>query len=120
MTFAQGVLRLVRSVGTAAEATAEAAAPLSLEPAPLSLAAGAEPLEFPAEVAGHGLADIQAAVKLVQAGLATRVVLAGFEPWPGLLWQAYQLTDGSDVLIIPTVARTGGRIDVVVTREPLG
>ena len=50
-------------------------------------------------------------------GLAKHVTLVGFPSWPGLLWRAYQLADAADVLIIPTVARPGGRVDIVVTRD---
>jgi hypothetical protein len=49
--------------------------------------------------------------------LATRVILSGFPSWPGLLWRAYQLADTTDVLILPTVVRPGGKVDVVVTRD---
>ena len=64
-----------------------------------------------------GLADLEAAVGLVSAGLATRVILSGFPSWPGLLWRAYQLAETTDVLILPTVVRPGGRVDIVVTRD---
>ena len=64
-----------------------------------------------------GLGDLEAAVGLVSAGLATRVVLAGFPSWPGLLWHAYQLADTTDVLILPTVVRPGGKVDIVITRD---
>jgi hypothetical protein len=64
-----------------------------------------------------GLADLEAAVGLVSAGLATRVILSGFHSWPGLLWRAYQLTDTTDVLILPTVVHPGGKVDIVVTRD---
>ena len=64
-----------------------------------------------------GMADLEAAVVLVSEGLATRVTLSGFPSWPGLLWRAYQLTGGTDVLILPTVVRPGGRVDIVVTRD---
>jgi hypothetical protein len=64
-----------------------------------------------------GFADIEAAVALVETGLATRVVLTGFPSWPGLLWQAYQLAEASNVLILPTVVRPGGRVDIVIARE---
>lgn len=64
-----------------------------------------------------GMADVEAAVGLVSAGLATRVVLSGFPSWPGLLWRAYQLADTTDVLIVPTVVRPGGRVDIVITRD---
>ncbi len=129
MTFAQGVLRLVRSGGGAAaedialppsEAAGRGnpAAP-ALASVPVAAPATPAPLEFPVEAfTGQGLGDIEAAVRLVEMGMAGRVVLAGIEPWPGLLWQAYQLAESADVLIIPQVARPGGRIDVVVTRDP--
>jgi hypothetical protein len=64
-----------------------------------------------------GLADLEAAVGLVSAGLATRVILSGFPSWPGLLWRAYQLADTADVLILPTVVRPGGKVDIVITRD---
>ena len=67
-----------------------------------------------------GLADLEAAVGLVSAGLATRVILSGFPSWPGLLWQAYQLADTADVLILPTVVRPGGKVDIVITRDVAG
>jgi len=63
------------------------------------------------------LGDLEAAVGLVSAGLATRVVLTGFPSWPGLLWHAYRLAEAADVLILPTVVRPGGRVDIVITRE---
>ena len=64
-----------------------------------------------------GLGDLEAAVGLVSAGLATRVVLAGFPSWPGLLWHAYQLAESANVLILPTVVSPGGRVDIVITRD---
>jgi hypothetical protein len=64
-----------------------------------------------------GLGDLEAAVELVSAGLAKRVVLSGFQSWPGLLWRAYQLADTTDVLILPTVVRPGGKVDIVITRD---
>jgi hypothetical protein len=64
-----------------------------------------------------GLADLEAAVSLVSTGIATRVVLAGFPSWPGLLWRAYQLADATGVLILPTVVRSGGRVDIAITRD---
>jgi hypothetical protein len=64
-----------------------------------------------------GLADLEAAVGLVSAGLATRVVLSGFPSWPGLLWRAYQLAETTDVLILPAVVRPGGKVDIVITRD---
>jgi hypothetical protein len=76
----------------------------------------------PAREYEPGMADIEAAVSLVATGLAKRVVLSGFPSWPGLLWRAYQLADASlasrsGVLILPTVVRPGGRVDIVITRE---
>jgi hypothetical protein len=86
--------------------------------------AAIEPAEFaeeiePAEAPAHepGFADIEAAVELVTAGLARRVVLTNFQSWPGLLWRAYQLAEEANVLILPTVVRPGGRVDIVVARE---
>jgi hypothetical protein len=64
-----------------------------------------------------GLADLEAAVSLVSTGLAKRVILSGFPSWPGLLWRAYQLADTTGVLILPTVVRPGGKVDIVITRE---
>ena len=64
-----------------------------------------------------GFSDIEAAVGLVQAGIASRVVLAGFRSWPGLLWRAYQLAEATDVMILPTVVRPGGKVDIVITRN---
>ena len=87
---------------------------------PAELASPADHPEEPAEPAEHepGLGDLEAAVELVSAGLATRVVLTGFPSWPGLLWHAYQLAESADVLILPTVVRPGGRVDIVITRDP--
>jgi hypothetical protein len=64
-----------------------------------------------------GRSDLEAAVALVHDGLATRIVLVGFPSWPGLLWHAYRLAEAADVLILPTVVRPGGRVDIVITRE---
>jgi hypothetical protein len=64
-----------------------------------------------------GIADLEAAVALVSAGLATRVTLTGFPSWPGLLWRAYQLAEDADVTILPTVVRPGGKVDLAVTRD---
>src|SRR5664280_2971252 len=77
-----------------------------------------EPAE-PAEPAEHepGLGDLEAAVELVSAGLATCVVLTGFASWPGLLWHAYRLAESANVLILPTVVRPGGRVDIIITRD---
>lgn len=83
--------------------------PVELEGA-ADLAAGLHRLE-------PGLPDLEAAVGLVSSGLAKRVVLSGFPSWPGLLWRAYELADTSDVLILPTVVRPGGKVDIVITRD---
>ena len=82
----------------------------------------ASPIEYPEaapEPAEHepGLGDLEAAVELVSAGLATRVVLTGFPSWPGLLWHAYRLAESANVVILPTVVRPGGRVDIVITRD---
>jgi hypothetical protein len=94
-----------------AEDTAESAAAERLA-AELAAQASTEPHEFEPM-----LGDLEAAVGLVSAGLATRVVLSGFQSWPGLLWRAYQLAESTDVLILPTVVRPGGRVDIVITRD---
>jgi hypothetical protein len=44
-------------------------------------------------------------------------VLTGFPSWPGLLWQAYKLAEAANVVILPTVVRPGGRVDIVITRD---
>lgn len=123
MTFADSVFHLVR-----------AGARIDTQPGPATADSSEAPTEVPTDVlAGDiaqsaqtdqsldeyepGLADLEAAVGLVSAGLATRVVLSGFPSWPGLLWRAYLLAADSDVLILPTVVRPGGRVDIVVTRN---
>jgi hypothetical protein len=145
MTFADGVLRLVRS---GARIDLPADVPVREQPADLVdaiLAAGdAAPAEADspsgAALTGMGvdirnyeavsveaaaallltepgLSDLEAAVAMVEAGLASRVVLAGFPSWPGLLWRAYQMADASGVQILPTVVRPGGSVDIVITRD---
>jgi hypothetical protein len=86
---------------------------------PVEPASPTEHSEDTPESAEHepGLGDLEAAVGLVSAGLATRVVLAGFPSWPGLLWHAYRLAESADVLILPTVVCPGGRVDIVITRD---
>jgi hypothetical protein len=64
-----------------------------------------------------GFADLEAAVALVEAGLATRVVLAGFPSWPGLLYQARELAEWAGVQVLPTVVRPGGLVDIVILRD---
>jgi hypothetical protein len=141
VTFADSVLHLVRAgaridspragrvePADAAEPIAGfvAAAPDTREAPPLAdpdpdldrdldLALGSPPA--PATEYEPGLADLEAAVSLVSAGLARRVVLSGFPSWPGLLWRAYELAESADLLILPTVVRPGGRVDIVITRE---
>ena len=129
MAITEGVRRLVRA-GTRVDSQAD-----RTEPPPAAVRADevvevAEATELaatefePAEPATPpsplepGFADIEAAVALVECGLANRVVLTGFASWPGLLWQAYQLAEAADVVIIPTVVHPGGRVDIAVTRAP--
>jgi len=146
MTFAEGVLRLVRSGARvdsvedrAPSARADYRADQHEEPAAPAVAVESatqvEPTTDAFSVAlfaqddlapdqtaalSHlepGFSDIEAGVALVEAGLATRVVLTGFPSWPGLLWQAYQLAEAANVLILPTVTRPGGRVDIVIARD---
>jgi len=144
MTFAEGVLRLVR-VGTRVDSgdrapfspadgegaqvapelvAASAGSSTAIEPSAESFAVelfAADDLtaDGPAALSRlePGFSDIEAAVALVECGLASRIVLTGFPCWPGLLWQAYQLAEAADVLILPTVVRPGGRVDIVIARE---
>lgn len=100
-----------------AQAMAEPAgaeyAPIADEPAAFAFdPEAAESHEFE-----PGLQDLEAAVALVSDGLAKRVVLSGFQSWPGLLWRAYQLAESAHVVILPTVVRPGGRVDIVISRE---
>jgi len=133
VTFADSVLHLVRAGARIESPRAERVEPAgAAEPiagfvaiapdtreapllADLELAMGSTPA--PETEYEPGLGDLEAAVGLVSAGLATRVVLSGFPSWPGLLWRAYQLADTTGLLIIPTVVRPGGRVDIVITRE---
>ena len=138
MTFADGVLKLVRS-GARIELRYDAqlreqpdgfvdamrigAEARDATPAAVSAERSFEVEAVPAEVAAGlaagelGLSDLEAAVELVAAGLATRVVLSGFPSWPGLLWRAYQLAETTGILILPTVVRPGGRVDIVIARD---
>jgi hypothetical protein len=129
VTFADGVLRLVRagariepqermdvapqpgSSGTSPQLS-RAASNEFLEALQATEAVADEPMAFE-----PGMDDLEAAVALVEAGLASRVVLAGFQSWPGLLWRAYQLAEATDVVILPTVVRPGGKVDIVIARE---
>jgi len=140
VTFADSVLHLVRagaridsrrgSEATDSSAAAVALPPDSLVGAEAVAVASPEPgfldIELVAQAAqaDHaehefepGLGDLEAAVGLVSSGLATRVVLSGFQSWPGLLWRAYQLAETEGVLILPTVVRPGGKVDIVITRD---
>jgi hypothetical protein len=126
VTFAEGVLRLVRAGARTEKARdsdglgAAEATPVAGEDYFAVVPAGEEdPGSVAAALAapGPGFADIEAAVTLVSSGLANRIVLTGFPSWPGLLWQAYQLADASGVVILPAVVRPGGRVDVVIERD---
>jgi hypothetical protein len=133
MTFAQGVLRLVRAgapvhtdggrepdSGEIDAAAAQIAPPYAVELFADDGLAVDSPVADSMAALSHlepGFGDIEAAVALVECGLATRVVLTGFPSWPGLLWQAYQLAEVANVLILPTVARPGGRVDIVIARD---
>jgi hypothetical protein len=141
VTFADTVLHLVRAGAridtwtgpngphpaedSGADATGQMAVEGALSaafPAPSDTLDEGHPIEL-AEAAEDlhrfepGLADLEAAVGLVSSGLAKRVVLSGFPSWPGLLWRAYQLADTADVLILPTLVRPGGKVDIVITRD---
>lgn len=127
MTFTEDVLRLVRG-GARIDRAADAVAPARLDAETADAAARSDAVDpfdetdLLAQAAGElsplepGLGDLQAAVALVEAGLATRVTLSGFPSWPGLLWEAYQLAEAANVLIVPTVVRPGGRVDIVIAR----
>lgn len=147
MTFADSVLHLVRAGARidswtgpnrphpAGNSGADETGLLAVEgalsaafPAPTDTLDEVQPIELAEAAAAAavaadlrrfepGLPDLEAAVSLVSSGLATRVVLSGFQSWPGLLWRAYQLADATDVLILPTVVRPGGKVDIVITRE---
>jgi hypothetical protein len=127
MTFADGVLKLVRAgarielrddspVRAAWPATAQTAQAQQLDDDMDELAGAALLVAHEPQIAEPGLGDLEAAVAMVESGLATRIVLAGFPSWPGLLWRAYQLADEADVDILPTVVRPGGLVDIVITR----
>jgi hypothetical protein len=88
------------------------------EPSSTAAPAAAQPLEAAALPLEAGLADVEAAVALVESGLASRVVVTGLAPWPGMLWQTYQLAQMADVSIVPTL-EPGGRVVIVVVRNRL-
>jgi hypothetical protein len=127
MTFADGVLKLVRAgarIELRDDSPVAAAWPLAAQTAQAQeldddmdeLAGAALLVAHEPQIAEPGLGDLEAAVAMVESGLATRIVLAGFPSWPGLLWRAYQLADEADVDILPTVVRPGGLVDIVITR----
>jgi hypothetical protein len=123
VTFTDSVLQLVRTgvrgrtwTDSDEPAQAEGEDAEELEYSDLEAANAATSTGEPAEYE-PGLGDLEAAVALVTGGLANRVVLTGFPSWPGLLWRAYQLADTTGVLILPTVVRPGGKVDIVITRE---
>jgi hypothetical protein len=128
VTFADGVLKLVRA-GARIEVRNEPAVRAEDDDLAeaLRFASEALPLDQDGSVwhaAGTklaatepGLADLEAAVAMVEAGVASRIVLAGFPSWPGLLWRAYELADATKVVILPTVVRPGGLVDIVITRD---
>jgi hypothetical protein len=66
-----------------------------------------------------GMAELRAAALMVAEGNASRVTLTGFAAWPGLLTEVDRLSREHDVSIMPTIARAGGRIDLVVFRQAL-
>jgi hypothetical protein len=137
MTFAEGVLRLVR-IGARVEPPLPPAAGDPAEPPHLmalrvgphelldgsldDLVAGLAPAagaDEPEQLSVHmepGLPDLEAAAALVASGLASRVILTGFPSWPGLLWRAYELAEEGGLLIMPIVVRPGGRVDIAITR----
>ena len=135
VTFADSLLHLVRAgarIDSGRDPSASAivrgldaellpGGPEAAEPLPERLAALAgEASDFETgdeSFLEPGFADIEAAVALVEAGLATRVVLTGFRSWPGLLWKAYQAVESTDILILPTVVHPGGKVDIVIERE---
>jgi hypothetical protein len=122
VTFADSVLHLVRAgarIDSSVDPDDATTPELSIVPdeaerlaAELAAQAATVPHEFE-----PAMGDLEAAVSLVAAGLAERVVLSGFQSWPGLLWRAYQLAETTDVLILPTVIRPGGKVDIVITRD---
>ena len=128
MTFADGVLKLVRA-GARIEVRNEPAVRAEDDDLAEALRFAAEALPLGQdESVWHepgmkpaatepGLADLEAAVAMVEAGVASRIVLAGFPSWPGLLWRAYELADATKVVILPTVVRPGGLVDIVITRD---
>jgi hypothetical protein len=62
-----------------------------------------------------GLSELRAAAVMVAEGQATRVILAGFPTWPGLLTEIERLSRELDLSILPTIVRGGGRVDLVVS-----
>ena len=64
-----------------------------------------------------GLPELRAAAAMVSEGLARRVVLSGFESWPGLLTEMERLAERYRLCIVPQIGGPGGRVDLVVTPE---
>ncbi len=62
-----------------------------------------------------GMAELRAAARLVAEGMASRVTLAGFPAWPGLLTEIERLAREYDLTILPSVVHGGGRVDIVVS-----
>lgn len=119
MDSARGLLRAGSRVEAIDQAQLEVMPGGSFDGAAASSVEPASPGPTSEESSEHepALGDLEAAVELVSAGLATRVILTGFPSWPGLLWHAYRLAESAKVLILPTVVRPGGRVDIVVTRD---
>ena len=142
VTFADGVLRLVRAgarielrddarvhaqtddlADDLAGAVRLATQDLPLEPTGAADIEGSRNAWASYEAAANlvptepGLGDLEAAIAMVEAGVASRVVLSGFPSWPGLLWRAYQLAEANNVTILPTVVRPGGLVDIVISRD---
>jgi hypothetical protein len=130
MTFADGVLKLVRA-GARIELRDDSPVGAARQPAATrvveeqdefddemdELAGAALLVAREPQIAEPGLGDLEAAVAMVEAGVASRVILSGFPSWPGLLWRAYQLAEANNVNILPTVVRPGGLVDIVITRD---
>jgi hypothetical protein len=119
VTFADGVLRLVKA-GARIELRDDV--PVREQPAALvdAMLAGAEARTTAAAVAEVASAEAAERLSLTEPGLPdleAAVAISGFPSWPGLLWRAYQLADATGVLILPTVVRPGGRVDIVITRD---
>lgn len=82
------------------------------------LAVAGETREASQAVPAPGLADIEAAARLVGAGVAPRVRLIGLRPWPGLLSEAQDIAADAGVLIVAVHVEADGRVDLVVSADP--